>query len=51
MNANAVGLQCVHGSNLQDAALMLEQSTTLHTKQLREIFSQAGKLYGSEMEK
>lgn len=35
----------------QDAALMLEHSTNRHTEQLREIFGQAGKLYGSEMDK
>lgn len=35
----------------QDAALMLEHSTNRHTEQLREIFCQAGKLYGSEIEK
>lgn len=35
----------------QDAALMLEHSTNRHTEQLREIFSQAGKMYGSEMDR
>ena len=30
---------------------MLEHSTNRHTEQLREIFCQAGKLYGSEMDR
>lgn len=30
---------------------MLEQTTTRHTAQLREIFSQAGRIYGAEMER
>ncbi len=36
---------------IQDAALMLEHSTNRHTEQLREIFCQAGKLYGSEIDR
>lgn len=30
---------------------MLEQTTTRHTVQLREIFSQAGRIYGAELER
>lgn len=30
---------------------MLENSTKSHTQQLKEIFSQAGKLYGSELDR
>eukprot|EP00752_Nemacystus_decipiens_P003048 g2825.t1 len=38
-------------TDCQDAALMLEHSTNRHTEQLRDIFRQAGKIYGSEIEK
>lgn len=35
----------------QDAAHMLETATNRHTGQLKEIFAQAGKLYGSEIDR
>lgn len=39
----------VRFGTVQDAVLMLQESGNRHTKQLGEIFRQAGKLYGGEL--